>query len=321
MVFGLLAAVGLGWLLPDWGARGGVLHSEVTGKASVFVIFLLQGMSLQTERLKTGLLAWRLHLTAQLLIFGVMPLLAWLLTRVGGGAMDPSIRMGFLYLGILPTTVATAVVLTAQAGGNVSGALFNTCLSNVIGVIFVPLMAALWTRAEGASVPVGPLLLEVAALLLLPLMLGQLVRPWLREVVEARRAWIGRINSGLILFIVFTAFANSVKSDVWSSRGVGSIAGTALGSFLLLLAGSAAALLLSRVARLGREDRAAAFYCGSQKTIAAGIPMAQSIFSGTPYAVGLVILPVMFYHLMQLMLGVLLTERLRKSPATESPRA
>jgi len=42
-------------------------------------------------------------------------------------------------------------------------------------------------------------------------------------------------------------------------------------------------------------------FCGSQKTLAAGIPMAQLIFAGHP-AMGLILLPIMIYHPLQLIL-------------------
>ena len=49
------------------------------------------------------------------------------------------------------------------------------------------------------------------------------------------------------------------------------------------------------------EDRIAAVFCGSKKTVASGVPMAQLIFGADPH-IGLILLPLMIYHPMQLLI-------------------
>ena len=63
--------------------------------------------------------------------------------------------------------------------------------------------------------------------------------------------------------------------------------------------------LVCRTLRFPIEDRIAVVFCGSKKSIAAGVPMAQVIFSGDP-RLGLILLPLLIYHPMQLLIcGVL----------------
>ena len=40
-------------------------------------------------------------------------------------------------------------------------------------------------------------------------------------------------------------------------------------------------------------------FCGSKKTLASGVPMAQILFAGQP--LGMIVLPIMIFHQIQLM--------------------
>jgi hypothetical protein len=56
---------------------------------------------------------------------------------------------------------------------------------------------------------------------------------------------------------------------------------------------------VSNVARLERDDFIAALFCSVKKTLAMGVPLAQLIF-GANGNLGLILLPIMFYHPFQL---------------------
>jgi sodium/bile acid cotransporter 7 len=159
------------------------------------------------------------------------------------------------------------------------------------------------------ALPVLPLLAEISLILVVPLLIGQLLRPFVRSVVEARKRFIGNTTNALILFILFAAFSNSFASRIWEGRGTSVVATGILGAALLLAIVSTLVSVTSGLTAFSREDRIAAFFCGSQKTLAAGIPIAQSIFSDTDLAVGVIVLPLMAYHLLQLVLGAFLSER------------
>jgi solute carrier family 10 (sodium/bile acid cotransporter), member 7 len=113
------------------GSRDRFLHPELVNNFGIALILFLQGLSLAFEKLKSGASNWKLHIIIQSFTF-IVPLL-W--------TSEPTaIRQGLLYLGVLPSTISTSVVLTAVAYGNVAGALFNAVLSNIIGVVLTPLL-------------------------------------------------------------------------------------------------------------------------------------------------------------------------------------
>ena len=64
----------------------------------------------------------------------------------------------------------------------------------------------------------------------------------------------------------------------------------------------------SAAVRLTREDHIAALFCSVKKTLAMGVPLAQLIF-GAHANLGLILLPIMFYHPFQLFVCGLLANR------------
>jgi len=63
-----------------------------------------------------------------------------------------------------------------------------------------------------------------------------------------------------------------------------------------------------RLMRFPIEDRIAVVFCGSKKTLVSGVPMAQIIFNGDP-RLGLILLPLLVYHPLQLVVSGLLAGR------------
>ena len=313
-VLGLAAAVALAWLVPAVGASGGPLRTEVTAKAAVAVIFLAQGLALAGAALQRGFLRWRLHLLVQTWVFLLFPLLGLLLTGLAGGALPRELRLGLLFLCALPTTISTSIVFTTVAGGNTAGAIFNATVANRLGIVLTPVWTRWFVHAGGGALPpLGPVLRDLLLLLFAPFAAGQALRWWLGRWADQRRRPLAVVNSGLVLFIVFAAFANSVQGGVWRRQGAATtlVACAAVGVlFAVVTAGVGLSL---RAARLDRGDARAGFFCASQKTLAAGVPMAQLLFGADP-GLGLILLPVMLYHPLQLVVQGLLAARWSREP-------
>ncbi len=309
-VVGLAAAVALAWLAPAAGAPGGALRTEITTKAAVALIFFFQGLTLAFEALRLGVARWRLHLLVQAWIFGLFPLVGLALTAAAGDAVPRELRLGFLFLCVLPTTISTAIVFTTVAGGNTAAAIFNVTLANLAGIVLTPA----WTRgflhaAGGAAPPLGPVVRDIVLLLLVPLVAGEALRPWLGRWADARRRRLAAVNSGIVLFIVYAAFAGSVQAGVWRRFGASTTVLALAGVLVLFVAVNAAVWVSVRTAGLDRSDAVAGFFCATQKTLAAGVPMAQLLFGAGP-SLGLILLPVMLYHPVQLVVQGLIATRL-----------
>ena len=65
--------------------------------------------------------------------------------------------------------------------------------------------------------------------------------------------------------------------------------------------------MVSRAAGFSKEDEIAIVFCGSKKSMAAGIPMANILFHS--HAIGLIVLPLMLFHQAQLFACATLAQR------------
>jgi solute carrier family 10 (sodium/bile acid cotransporter), member 7 len=306
---GMVAVTLLAWLFPDPGATGGVLHAEVLNKLGVALIFFLHGLLLSFAALRAGALLWRLHLVVQLSTFAVCPLIGLAVLRLLDGALDPSLTLGIFYLCALPSTVSSSVAMTAAARGNVPAAVFNATLSSVLGVFLTPLWVGVSMGATGVSLPLGRVVLDLVLWLLFPLALGQVFRPLLGAFAARHKKKIGLVDRSTILLLVYTSFCDSVKSGVWLGNGVGPLLATLLFSVVLLGVLLFSVNAVCALLGFSVEDRIAAVFGGSKKTLASGVPMARLIFAGNS-GLSLILLPIMIYHPLQLVVCGWLAGRL-----------
>src|SRR5690606_1996623 len=126
----------------------------------------------------------------------------------------------FLFLCVLPSTISKSVVLTAVARGNTAGALFNAAASNILGVIFTPFLVHLFMIESGQSANgFFTLLLKILLLSLLSFGVGMLLRPAVKNWADRNKKWFTRVSNAVIVFVVYSAFCDSVKEDVWHRHG------------------------------------------------------------------------------------------------------
>lgn len=315
-LIGLVVAVVLGFVIPGPGSRHGFLKPDILGNAGIALILFFQGLSLAIEKIKSGAANWRLHLIIQCFTFLVFPLVGWLMNAAMPLLLPDqpqAVRDGFLYLCVLPSTISTSVVLTAVAGGNTAGALFNAAFSNILGVVVTPVLVHLMMQQTGETGDFGPLLLKITLLTLLPFGLGMALRPALKPVVEQFKLWMTRISNLVVLFIVYAAFCESVEEQIWSRYGASltlQISGLVVFLFTFM---SALVWLSCKGLRLERGDLIAAYFCSVKKTLAMGVPLAMLIFGERP-DLTLILLPVMFYHPLQLFINGLLANRWARHP-------
>ena len=299
----------LAFLFPSFGTADGPLRTNITTKLGVVIIFLLQGLSLPTRAILRSAANWKLNLFCQSWIFLGSPLLMLGLLWSGSQWIDPDLKIALIYLAVLPTTISSAVALTTSSEGDISGALFNTSFANVLGVFLTPLWCfTLIKSTSGEFPPIGPLLLKLALLILLPLVIGQLIRPFFRQTLDNLKGSFKEISTTIVAFIVYASFCKSVAAGTWE-RVTSSTLLLYLAvciSFLLIV--SLLVWITSSIALSTAKERIAGFFCASQKSLATGAPMAAIIFStyGSEQA-SLILVPLLCYHTLQLLLGGLLS--------------
>ncbi|MFW6353391.1 MAG: bile acid:sodium symporter [Verrucomicrobiota bacterium] len=319
-LLGLAGAVLLAWWTPEFGARGGTLNSDRWVRVGIVVIFLAQGFGLSSESIRTGVSNWRLHVFTQAWISLGAPLLVLGGLALGGDALPADLRVALFFLAVLPTTVSSAVALIAQAEGDVAGGVFNTVLSNLAGVLIVPTAVVWYTAATGAGsgMELWPVFRYLLLVLLLPFVLGHLARVPFHRYINPVKAVSRPLTQGIICFMVYAAFATSFRDKAWEAVGLVFAVQALLAACALLAVQSLAVWASGRLLLRTREEQIAAFFCGSQKSLAVGVPYAAALFTleGSAANPSAVLLPLLFYHPIQLFLGAaLLRGRDRLFPA------
>ena len=296
---GMIVAIVLACLFPAPGAKGGALHPEILVKVGVALIFFLHGVALSFDKLKAGTLRWPLHLIVQIATFVFFPLLGLALLAIFGRFLPPDLHIGFFYLCALPSTVSSSVAMTAAARGNVPVAVFNATLSSLIGIFLTPLWIGLVIGTSGGSLPLGKVMLDLVLWLLLPLVVGQLSRPVLGAWASGHKSLINTVDKGTILLLVYTSFCDSVVDGVWTKNGANVLLPAFAGSILLFVLVFLTLRAVCAKSNIAPADSAAVIFCGTKKTLASGVPMAHLIFGANP-GLGLILLPILIYHPLQL---------------------
>jgi solute carrier family 10 (sodium/bile acid cotransporter), member 7 len=309
-LLGLAGAAFLAWLTPGVGSSGGLLRSEIATKFGVVLIFFFQGLTLSLGVMKKGIMQWRLHVFTQVFIFLVIPMLALAALSLTGDLLSHELKIGFLFLAALPTTIATSVAYTAMVRGNVAGAVFNSTTANLAGIFITPLWISIWLQTGGESLPLGSLFLDISLMLLAPLVVGQICRPFVYKWIDSYKKIFSILSSLIIIFIVYAAFCNSWQDNIWAAHGTGTALLAASGGLLFFIANKALVYGSTSLLRFNRENAMTALFCAPQKTLAAGAPMANLIFASHS-GLGIILLPLMFYHIFQLFLGGILVNRLK----------
>jgi solute carrier family 10 (sodium/bile acid cotransporter), member 7 len=320
-ILAMIGAIILALLAPQAGATGGPLHIPLVTGMGIGLVFFLHGAGLSPHALKAGATNWKLHLLIHATTFVLFPALGLTIFFGAGDSLPIEAKLGVFYLCALCSTISSSVAMTALARGNVAGAVFNATLSGLLGMAFTPLLLSLVTTTGASEIPLLPAILDVAKKLLAPFVAGQLCRPLLGGLIAERKAWVTKIDRSVIVLIVYGAFCNFTAAKMWGRYDVLLIGELALIAAGLLGAVLALTTVAARLVGMPREDEIAAVFCGSTKSLANGAPIASVLFANNP-GLGLILLPLMIYHQLQLIACASLAPRYARqaeaSPASSA---
>jgi len=305
----LVLAIALATLLPVSGA--GRVVAQGVSDAAIFLLFLLNGLRLPRAEVRRGIGNWRFLLPLFVWCFLGMGAVGWVAWQVGMAVLPAQVALGLLFLGLLPSTVQSATAYSSLAGGNVATSVVAAAVINVAGVLVTAPLLALLAGTVSTGIDVGGLE-RIAAILLLPFALGQLAQGWAGGWVAGHKPLVSWMDRGSIAIAVYVAFSGAVEQGLWSR--VDLPAWAALLGFvgLFLVVGFGGSWLLGGLLRLDRPQRISFLFAGAQKSIALGAPLASVLFP--PAIAGLLLLPVLVYHLLQLVLSAPLAQRLSRLP-------
>jgi sodium/bile acid cotransporter 7 len=314
----LIATVALAVVLPVRGA--GAAAMEWVTYAAVALLFFLYGARLSPQAVWAGLLHWRLQSIVFASTFILFPILGLVLTTLLRAWLTPDLVLGIMFVCALPSTVQSSIAFTSIARGNVSAALCAASISNLFGMVLTPVLMALLLNAHGAGFSMKALE-DIALQLLLPFAAGQLLRPLIGAWLLKHKQITSVVDRGSILLVVYAAFSAGMVAGIWSRVSPTSLAVVLILNLVLLAVVLVITTWVSRRFGFTVEDEIAIVFCGSKKSMAAGIPMANILFAGQ--SLGLIVLPLMLFHQAQLFACAALARRYagRSAPAPEAPAA
>ena len=292
-------------LLPAQGTAAQVF--EGLTYAGIALLFFLHGARLSRRAIIDGAMHWRLHAVVFASTFLMFPLIGLGLSPVLEPVLGNELRGGVLFLCALPGTVQSAIAFTSIARGNVPAAVCAASASSLVGIIVTPLLVALMLGVSAQHAGTGETILKISTQLLLPFCIGHALRPWIGAWVHRKQRWLRLVDQGSILLVVYTAFGAAVLSGLWRSVPLSALLLLSIVCVLLLILALVACTWVARRLSFGIEDEITIVFCGSKKSMATGIPMAQILFSSA--AAGAMILPLMLFHQIQLMVSAALAAR------------
>jgi solute carrier family 10 (sodium/bile acid cotransporter), member 7 len=307
----MAATVALAALLPARGAAADVM--SVAAKAVIALLFFLYGARLSPQQAWQGVQRWQLHLLVLAATFVVFPVLGLAARGLVPWLMNLDLYNGLLFLCLVPSTVQSSIAFTSIARGNVSAALVSASLSNIVGVALTPLLVVLLMDTTGAARMDATAIRDIVLQLLLPFVLGQLLRPWIAGWITRHSLLTKAVDRGSILLIVYTAFSIGMVERIWLSVDPWQLVVVAVVDTALLLAVLLFTWLIGQLAGLDRGDGIVLLFCGSKKSLASGLPMALVFFPSA--TVGVIMLPLMIFHQIQLVVCSAIASRLSRDQA------
>ena len=216
-LFALISMIVLAKIIPYREAYNTAFDLNKFIDWGICIIFLLYGLKLNIKEILRDIRNWKLHLVVQFGTFLLFPLLVFLLYPFFKGTDYQLVWLSIFFLASLPSTVSSSVVMVSIAKGNITSAIFNASISGLIGIIVTPLLIGAFLEHTTADVDQMAIIQQLLLKVLLPIILGLLLNPTLKKIVDKYSKWIGQFDKFIILLIVYESFSNAFVEPIFLS--------------------------------------------------------------------------------------------------------
>lgn len=243
-------------------------------------------------------------LLASLVSLAVVPLMGWMASQ----CLPMELAGGLIVTSAVPSTLTSAAVLARKAGGDDSVCIFATLITNILCVVVTPFWIIVFL---GVSVQLSMLdmIVNLSLIVLLPIILVQGMRfqsPKFCQLADRLRMKLSiYCQLGILVMVLMGSIQMGTR---WSTQEVTSQAIGIWQVLLVILLGllvHLAAFSLSWVVALrtgiSRAQAKAVSFSGSQKTLMIGLNLAIQC--------GVNILPMVTYHVFQLVVDAIIAEK------------
>lgn len=313
----LIGMIGLAYLFPGPGMYEGTLSLHRVTAYGVSLIFFFYGLKLSPEKLKAGLTNWRLHITIHTATFILFPILVYGTRFLFTDTDNNILWLGIFFLATLPSTVSSSVVMVSIAGGNIPAAIFNASISSLIGVFITPLWMGLVLSSSNGNYELGDVIMKLSLQVVLPVALGIILHKRLGSFAVKYGAKLRYFDQIIILLIIYTSFCHSFALDMFSGFSAADLFLMAAGMLGLFFTVYIIVGLVGKLLGFNREDNITAQFCGSKKSLVHGTVMSKVLFPDG-IITGIILLPLMMYHALQLLVCSVIAQRLAREKEFEN---
>ncbi len=306
-IFSLLIAILLAYFFPT--ALAGIALGTIID-IGIGLIFFFYGLKLAPADLKLGFLNFPSHILIQLTTFVLFPLITFLFIPLFEEGIESELWLAIFFLGVLPSTVSSSVVMVAIAKGNLPTAIFNASISGLIGIVVTPLWLSLFMLKTG-NFAVFEIITKLLLQIVLPLILGLALQKLLGNFARKYSKNLNLFDKSVIILIVYSSFSNSFNSNLFASIApldLLKLLGIVIVMFFLVYGITS---YLCKLLNFDLRDTITVRFAGTKKSLVHGSVMAKIIF-GSSAGLGLILLPIMLYHILQLLLIAVFAEKYRK---------
>lgn len=288
-------------------------------KVSTFCIFIISGLTLRSKEIGEAAEAWPAGLFGLASILLLTPVFSRLVLQLN---LQPrEFVTGLALFCCMPTTLSSGVSLTQLAGGNFALALAMTVISNLLGILVVPFSISKFVASGvGISIPTKQLFRSLVITLLIPLILGKVLRESIKGVADFadKKRRLLSIMSALFLSLAPWIQVSKSRSLLLMVNPTSFLLAIGLGVLLhfVLLAFNALSLKIlsflpgaSRSTFANRRNAIAVLLVASQKTLPVMVAVVDQL-GGALGAAGLLVLPGVAAHLNQIILDSFLVNSL-----------
>ncbi|MGA8853094.1 MAG: bile acid:sodium symporter family protein [Christiangramia sp.] len=279
------------------------------------LIFFFYGLKLSPSEFKAGLINYKVHIVIHLTTFIIFPLLCLACLPLFEDGIKSNLWIALFFLGTLPSTVSSSVVMVALAKGNLPTAIFNASLSGLIGIFATPLWIG-FILEKTTDFDFIEVLQKLFLQIIVPLAIGLFLQRFFGDLARKYGRQLSLFDKTTIILIIYSSFSNSFTSDLIKSIELDELLKMLVIVLVLFFTVFFGLALFSKLIGFNTPDKITAQFCGTKKSLVHGSVMVRVIF-GTAANSGLLLLPIMLYHSTQLILIAWFAEKYRRRDIKE----
>ncbi|UPS90672.1 bile acid:sodium symporter family protein [Bizionia sp. M204] len=313
----IIGTIIIAYFFPQWGTQDSNVPIDTISVIGIALIFFFYGLKLNPSQLKSGLQNWKLHLLVQGATFIMFPLLVLLFRPWIQNEEQETIWLAFFFLAALPSTVSSSVVMVSMAKGNVPAAIFNASISGIIGIVITPLWMGLFIVNTQTDFDFTDIYLKLIVQIIIPVILGLVLQRFLGELAHKYNSKLTVFDKAIILLIIYKSFAESFNNNIFSVVSFLDLSFIFIGVLILIIAAFTLTGFISRKLKLKKEDQITAQFCGTKKSLVHGTVFSKILF-GNMAMLGILLLPLMLFHAIQILIISIVAGKLAKSQVLDA---